>query len=1031
MKNTLLLIAAFVFGLCTLHAQSAMHNRPAGYLPGKPALTQDTLKILAVMVEFQEDDHSTTVGNGKFSSIYSKNWGQTIIDPLPHDKAYFEGHLLFAKNYFEKASGGKQPLAYQVLPQVVTVSKEMRDYSPVINSDDYKPLGEFAQEVWTLASQAHPEVDFSQYDLFTIFHAGVGRSVALPGSLGNERDLPSLYIGLPMFQKFFGTGFQGIPVNNGNFKITNSMLLPQTESRELSSFNSKYLFEISTNGLLVSSIASHLGLPDLFNTNTGSSAIGRFGLMDGQAIYGYSGVFPPEPSAWEKIYLGWAQPEVLQNPVGDISIVSRLAATLADTVILKVPISATEYYLIENRQRDVAKNGVTVTMLVNGAVTQKTFEKDTTGFNAISIDSLNGIITDIDEFDWALPGSGLLIWHVDQTVLDTAIASNRINVNKKRRGIRVIEADGIQDIGEKFNTILGDVIENGGEDVDLWYKENDADLYKNEFSKKTRPATVTNSGANTLIKFSDFTSKGNRMSFRVSQGDTLVKPLFHRNLTFSSGYPSFSTAFTYKSGIYSLYLLGDTLYVENNGGGLVARIPQFSIPSPAIAEVNGNLFVVGAYGTSLHYLIYDGVTTDQVSLPIPDGETVSTVPMITELPPAVGASRSVLVGTTAGNIFSATLESRPTILKKFSTGAGAEVAGIAEQQNLTYWLVNDASGKYQLFFNSGELHSGTGRAVRFVLAPSKSNAAQFAILVHENNELSGTHRYRLELLTSSESANPSPSGSNAPVSVKWAQMNSVRFTSTRLITHIAAADLKKDGNSYILFNRDGVLEAYNFNGAKADNFPIMPGVSSLAMNPVAADFEGDEKSEVIVVSASGDLFAYDGGTGKIVTGFPVSGGSALTAPPALFNNNGKIAMVTLSDAGVMTGWELGSVAGTIYWSGTTGSLTNSGSAVMPAFKDTKAGLLPKGTVYNYPNPVYDGITYIRYYVEKDSRISVKIYDLSGDFVAELSDYAYGGSEHETPWDVSGISTGVYLARVEATSLQGEAATAVIKIAVVK
>lgn len=142
-------------------------------------------------------------------------------------------------------------------------------------------------------------------------------------------------------------------------------------------------------------------------------------------------------------------------------------------------------------------------------------------------------------------------------------------------------------------------------------------------------------------------------------------------------------------------------------------------------------------------------------------------------------------------------------------------------------------------------------------------------------------------------------------------------------------------------------------------------------------------------------------------------------------------MVTLSDAGVMTGWELGSVAGTIYWSGTTGSLTNSGSAVMPAFKDTKAGLLPKGTVYNYPNPVYDGITYIRYYVEKDSRISVKIYDLSGDFVAELSDYAYGGSEHETPWDVSGISTGVYLARVEATSLQGEAATAVIKIAVVK
>ena len=33
--------------------------------------------------------------------------------------------------------------------------------------------------------------------------------------------------------------------------------------------------------------------------------------MDGQAIFAYNGVFPPEPSAWEKIFLGWATPVTL------------------------------------------------------------------------------------------------------------------------------------------------------------------------------------------------------------------------------------------------------------------------------------------------------------------------------------------------------------------------------------------------------------------------------------------------------------------------------------------------------------------------------------------------------------------------------------------------------------------------------------------------------------------------------------------------------------------------------------------------
>src|SRR5690606_7787615 len=68
--------------------------------------SQDTLKILAVMVNFQQDRDQTTFGNGKFGSIYSEDYGNSIIDPLPHDRNYFEAHLEFVKNYFNKVSYG-------------------------------------------------------------------------------------------------------------------------------------------------------------------------------------------------------------------------------------------------------------------------------------------------------------------------------------------------------------------------------------------------------------------------------------------------------------------------------------------------------------------------------------------------------------------------------------------------------------------------------------------------------------------------------------------------------------------------------------------------------------------------------------------------------------------------------------------------------------------------------------------------------------------------------------------------------------
>ena len=114
-----------------------------------------------------------------------------------------------------------------------------------------------------------------------------------------------------------------------------------------------------------------------------------------------------------------------------------------------------------------------------------------------------------------------------------------------------------------------------------------------------------------------------------------------------------------------------------------------------------------------------------------------------------------------------------------------------------------------------------------------------------------------------------------------------------------------------------------------------------------------------------------------------------------------------------------------------GNNSNHSSLSSASNTNTINEFFPTSRAYNYPNPVYDGETAIRYFVGEDSKINIKIFDLAGDFVAELNDDAQGGLDNETVWNVSNIQSGVYLARIEANGSSGKSESVIIKIAVVK
>ncbi|MBK7103913.1 MAG: T9SS type A sorting domain-containing protein [Ignavibacteriae bacterium] len=947
----------------------------------------NTINILAVMVEFQPDKFELTYGDGTFGTIYSKDYGNSIIDPLPHDKNYFEDHLKFAENYYNKSSNGIVEINYNVIPEIVKVSKFMREYSPDDNGG-FKILGDFATEVWTLAEQQNPDLDFSQYDLFMIFHAGVGKDISTSNLLGEPRDLPSIFISLNSLKQFYGNEFDGITLSNG-FKITNSAILPETESREESGFGGTVLLELSINGLIVSNIASYLGLPDLFDAETGKSAIGRFGLMDGQSLFAFGGLFPPEPSAWEKVFLGWEIPVTFDFDKPSINVVTRLAYALnrEHYKIVKIPINSSEYYLIENRQRDANKDGVKVTYKTNSVIKSTTFQEDIDEFNNAIIDTLNGVVLDVDEFDWATPGNGILIWHIDEKIINENLSANKINVGKNR-GVDLEEADGIQDIGEEFQTIFGDIVIAEGDSSDFWFASNPSKLYKNIFSSDSKPNTKTNSGANSLITISNFADFGNEMTFSLNFGSDKVDLISrmenfgeHSNLKISKKNPS------------------KTFTVQENGlvvnfGSLF--IPNFSDVDFALVENRVGEYVVGSKDSLLNIFYYEiEKNNERINI----GEKCTSPIVINQ----INENESViLVGLANGAIKTyrnnIALNSAP-VLEETIQMFDSEISQIAILENQ---IAAISKNKFK-FSNENEI-SFPEEIKNFVLTKNKSNKFTIIILTSDNSIFSF---------------------------IKGDQSAEKIYSSENEIDGIAICDLRKNGENYIVFNSGNQIQAINFLGTQAENFPYQNNSTNNFIGiPNVADINNDENADIISLNNNGDIYAISGTDGKIISEFPLSTGGEISRLNIIIKRENDLLLSATSSKNEISNWSINSL-GEVQWGSKFGNNLNSASINSAKNENYISEFFPQNKTYNWPNPVYENETFIRTYVSEDSKVIVKIFDLAGDLVDEFNFNAVGGLDSEYSWNVTNIQSGAYLAHLEVTSNSGKSESKIIKIAIVK
>jgi immune inhibitor A len=171
-----------------------------------------------------------------------------------------------------------------------------------------------------------------------------------------------------------------------------------------------------------------LGLPDLYDTDYSSNGIGRWGVMGGGSWNG-GGNTPAHFCAWSKITIGWLEPIIVTSDISLFQI--EVPPVENNTVIYKIwahdPSNNTdEYFLVENRQRIL--------------------------------------------FDSAMPGEGILIWHIDEA------QNNNRDENHYLVDLEEADGDPPNDPGDAWrNTVLGfrnnttpNSVSYNGSDTHVW-----------------------------------------------------------------------------------------------------------------------------------------------------------------------------------------------------------------------------------------------------------------------------------------------------------------------------------------------------------------------------------------------------------------------------------------------------------------------------------------------------------------------------------------------------------------------------------
>jgi M6 family metalloprotease-like protein len=560
-------------------------------------------------------------------------------------------------------------------------------------------------------------------------------------------------------------------------------------------------------GVFCHELGHSLGLPDLYDIDLSSQGICNWGLMG----YYYSNSRPTGMTAWSKVHLGWIVPQVIKE---DSQIELKNSYDYPEAVILwKNGNPGKEYFLLENRQK--------------------------IGFDA------------------TVPGSGLLVWHIDEEKFrfgnENYGFDNSGNSDENHRGVDLLKADGLNnDFGSS-----GDPFPGTSQNV--------------SFNKNTNPSSKDYNKEDTGIAVDNISMANLKVNFNVSISKSFINTIITS--------PQAEAHYNSKNIIEitgSAYADGFKYYKLFYGEGEQPQswIPIGSSSTPIQQGLLGELTNVNittensfkiklaVYNSSDSSVTYQKIfLSPEYSLGWPQiVEGRITSPSVSVADINADGELEVIVGNSNVNSF----QNKLYVWKnngELLTGWPKTLDG----QNIYAPAVGDVDGdgEFEIFVNTRSLTYGL-RADGQTIAgwPKGSGAYSSPVLTDVDGDL-------LPEIIVADYSNQKvfvykSSGSDL---IGWPQS-----TDSNPYFSPVTGDINGDGKIEIIsLTTTGKIYAWNKEGSLLKGFPIQFNEPTYDFNDspiLLADVNGDKKLEIICRRGK-NIYVYDG-TGILLQGWPRS-----------------------------------------------------------------------------------------------------------------------------------------------------------------
>jgi M6 family metalloprotease-like protein len=977
-------------------------------------------------------------------------------DPMDSTTAYFERLLLFQREHYGTISGGQLTLEHTLAPSVYRLPQPLTYYG----LDDSIGVRQGIL-CWDAVKAADPEVNFADYDQVMLFHAGPGQeSDVLNDSAEQIWSVFFRMEDLAYYLPYEGVA-NGIPTDDRTAEgdtvfVADMPIVPELETQDG--------FVFSPVGVVCHELGHAFGLPDLYDTVAPenqvfaeSQGIGSWDLM-AAGTWNANGFVPAEFSAWSKVFVGWIDPVV----VGADQVVTLSAVEIdRRRGVVKVPIGGDEYFLIENRLQDP-----------NGDGRFNFSENDSSGcrWEGTGPDSMR--VCDFDfyedsyadaEWDWWLPGegtgSGLLIWHIDESVIEENLPYNTVNSLAGHKGIDLEEADGIQDL------------DNLGLDRDSFGSPYDS--YRAGWVDRFGPDTVPDSdayyGIESGVTVDQVSAIGPEMTFRVSftpRTDNwpvdLLAPAGGNHVAVGQldGDSAREVVVADRAG--NLYVFdGDGTRAWGTpegqpfvalgvplGAPLVADLDGDDVDDVVVPGENGEIFGWGGPDGRPLGALHDGVLV-RSSNPMPTVELFGADlnPTTPGMEFGFGGARMEGSDLSRFEIYGVALDGRP-----IRRGVGSLRGGNGQLPAVVVDI--DGDGHHEIVASvradssdttgTVQLHlfdpvPGTSR--EFAIAPLPDTAYYSAPVVGDLDR-----NGRMDVVVTSSNGNlyalEMDIEGGLPVFRMKEGWPRYIFASGR--DQVSLADIDNNGYLEVLaLETGGVFHVFNYHGTSLVSLPVT--VESEAryfiesqLAPLVADLTADGDPEMVLPLDDGQVIGVDA-SGRRLEDWNYFGGGQDGASPVVedLDGDGHLELVSVSrylDRSRVDVHTLGRAAGPPIWGAHRGSSARLGRFRPETYLPVKNGPVLDDT-FAMPNPARVS-TRFHYRVGSGvETVEIRIVDMLGRPVRNLAGSTFAGTDNTVEWDLKGadgrdVAPGVYLARLTMTGPAG-ADESTMKLAVLR